>query len=204
MKTMKLSVLSFLLLIAATYSNAQNPGKKYLFDARLNLGVVANSAAEGKFAYGAGFETLIKMKEIASEPGIVGSMNRRQNARAELLTFGLKLMSNPFKGSSFLVTSQAFNKDGSDALNYALLLAGYRFAFGVSDNPNQWFYLHPRIGIGLSGGFRWAGLSISPAAGYIINRFDFQIFVDGGFGGKKLSIGKKSFVTPGVSVGYAF
>lgn len=200
----KLFVLSVLFMTCVTYVDGQNMEQKYEFNARLNLGFVANSSVDGKFAYGGSFETLIRMNEFGNVPMIVGTVNPGGNPQVQMLTFGLKLMSNPFSGSPFLVTTTGLNKNGSDAFNYAMLLAGYRFAFGIGDYRDQWVYVEPRLGLGLSSGFRWAGLAFSPAAGYLIDRFDIQIFIDAGIGSNGLSIKSKSFVTPGVGVAYTF
>lgn len=203
-KAMKsISILSVCLLFVFTAS-AQTSEKKVHYEAQVDLGVVSNSAVKGKFAYGGTFEALIRLGEASNVPAVVGFGPYQGSERRNYLTFALKGMSNPFKGSPFLVTAQAFNKNGSDALNYAMLLVGYRADLDATDNPDNYLYFEPRIGLALSGGFHWAGFAISPAFGYQVKRVDLQVFLDGGFGSKELTSRTKSYITPGIGVGYTF
>lgn len=185
-------------LFTFLFAGAQQPDKAIIFNARFDMGVVANSTVKGKFGYGIDVEALYNLNGAGGELA-----SADDHVRKHYITAGIKLVSNPFSGKSFLVFSNAFNKEG-DALNYAMLLAGYRLNTFFTNNNEESFYIEPRIGIGFSNNFNWTGLAVSPALGYQVNRIDISVFLDAGIGSSPTNIKEKSFVMPGVGVGYSF
>lgn len=179
-------------------AGAQQPDKMVTFNARLDMGVVANSSVKGKFGYGIDLEALYNLNGAG---GALASAD--DHVRKHFITAGIKLISNPFSGKPFLVFTNGFNKK-NDALNYAMLLAGYRLNTFFINNEEESFYIEPRIGVGFSNNFNWTGLAVSPALGYQINRIDISVFLDAGIGSSPTNIKENSFVMPGIGVGYSF
>lgn len=110
-------------------------------------------------------------------------------------TITVKGFNNPFGDGEFL--SSILNKK-ADAFNYIQFLAGYRYTL---EGMKEGVYVEPRIGYTMLAKSKSA-FAFVPSVGYTFNNFDFALFCDMGFAGKKLGNQKNSFVTMGVSVGY--
>mgnify|MGYP001381317066 CR=1 FL=1 len=181
---MKQFIILLFLSAAVLTGTAQGPTGKPRLNIQLNAGGLLYTDIDEDFAYGGTVQFLIPISD------------------KNLLTIGIKAMSNPFYGGKdFLATTNGFNKEG-DALNYGLGLLGYRINIG--DQQNGYLYVEPKAGVALSNSFNWVGFGMSPSFGFQMKTLDLMMFIDGGFGTKKLNTKRKSFVVPGIGVGFTF
>lgn len=171
-----------LLMVAVIVSAMALKAQSHYLRIAVSPGIVTNSEYKEKFALGGSVAWMMEDHFIGKNPN-------------NFISLTFKGMNNPF-GEGKLISS--ILNDKSDAFNYLMPLAGYRFCKNGMDDG---FFVEPRVGaaIGASG---WVGFAFSPQCGYALNNFDFAAFCDMGLGSKQNVIRKKNFFTIGASVAY--
>lgn len=177
---MKRTFFIFVLLVALTIQSAEAQESNYIH-VSIETGMVANTNRDKKFGMGGTLGWLTQDNLTSLNPD-------------NYISLSVKAFNNPYGEGKIL---SSIMNDADDAFNYVMPLIGYRFTQnGVSDG----FFVEPRIGAVF--GASYAGFAFSPIAGYALQQFNFSIYCDMGFGGKDSAILKKSFFTPGISIGY--
>lgn len=177
-------VFPLIILLFTFYgAKAQYEERMVFYDVQFNMGLTTNVNRAEKIGYGVTVQAFLPINEN------------------NYFIAGIKCLSNPFDGEKYSVFRNGFNKKG-DALNYGMLLTGLRIALKSFEYGNIFF--EPKAGMGFAHGFHWTGFSISPSLGYEVDGLEFLCFFDSGFGDTKLNTKKKSFLTPGIGIGYIF
>lgn len=148
-----------------------------------DIGIVSNSEQNKKFGIGGTVAWLAMDNLLSNNPNNFISLN-------------IKGFNNPYGEGKIL--SSILN-DADDAFNYIMPLIGYRF---TQNGMEEGFFIEPRIGAAF--GASYTAFAFSPLAGYSYLNLDFSLFIDMAFGTKNSAIGKKSCITPGVSIAYNF
>lgn len=171
----------YLILLSTMNIATVNAQKNHYIHLSFDAGGVVNTSQDKLFGMGGTIGWLTKDNIMTFNPN-------------NYLSLSIKAFNNPYNGGKFI---SSIMNNANDAFNYIVPLVGCRF---TQDGIENGFFIEPRVGVAI--GSDYTGFVLSPSAGYAVKQFNLSAYCDMGFGSKQNAILKKSFFTPGISIGY--